>query len=60
MVSEDLAKTEQSENSDKSEKIETCYICNKKFDINADDLSHYHYDKYPMCDYCSDFYRFYR
>ncbi len=41
------------------EKIETCYTCGKKFDINKDDHSHYHYDEFPMCDYCSTFYGFY-
>ena len=41
------------------EKIETCYFCLKKFDINKDDLSHYKFDKYPMCAYCSEFYGFY-
>ncbi|MBE2899813.1 hypothetical protein DNK57_03110 [Methanothermobacter thermautotrophicus] len=41
-------------------KIEECFICHKKFNINADDSSHYHYGKYPMCSYCSDFYGFYR
>ncbi|AEG17226.1 hypothetical protein [Methanobacterium paludis] len=51
---------EGDENSKKNpEKIETCYFCNKKFDINKDDSSHYKYDKYPMCDYCSRFYGFY-
>jgi hypothetical protein len=44
---------------EKPEKIETCYLCNKKFDMNKDDYSHYKYDKYPMCDYCSQFYGFY-
>lgn len=51
-----------SENRDgekKPEKIETCYFCNKKFDMNKDDSSHYKYGKYPMCDYCSQFYGFY-
>ena len=41
------------------EKIETCYFCLKKFDINKNDSSHYKFDKYPMCDYCSQFYGFY-
>jgi len=45
--------------SEKPEKIETCYLCNKKFDMNKDDYSHYKYGKYPMCDYCSQFYGFY-
>lgn len=44
---------------EKPEKIETCYFCNKKFDMNKDDYSHYKYGKYPMCDYCSQFYGFY-
>lgn len=43
----------------KKEKIETCYFCLQKFDINQDDLSHYKYGKFPMCDYCSQFYGFY-
>ncbi len=41
------------------EKVETCYFCLKKFDINKNDSSHYKFDKYPMCDYCSQFYGFY-
>jgi len=44
----------------KNEKIEICYICGIKFNINGEDDSHYHYDKYPMCGYCSEFYGFYR
>jgi hypothetical protein len=43
----------------KAEKIEICYFCLKKFDMNKDDLSHYKYGKYPMCAYCSEFYGFY-
>lgn len=43
----------------KPEKIETCYFCLQKFDINKDDCSHYKYGKFPMCDYCSQFYGFY-
>jgi hypothetical protein len=43
----------------KEEKIETCYFCNRKFDMNKDDSSHYKYGKYPVCDYCSEFYGFY-
>lgn len=46
--------------SEKEEKIELCYLCHKEFNINADDSSHYHYGKYPMCNYCSDFYSFYK
>jgi len=42
------------------EKIEICYICGEKFNINEDDDSHYHYGKYPMCGYCSEFYGFYQ
>jgi len=42
------------------EKIETCYFCLQKFDMNNDDASHYKYDKYPMCAYCSEFYGFYK
>lgn len=41
------------------EKVEICYFCHKKFDINKDDLNDYKYGKYPMCDYCSQFYGFY-
>jgi len=44
---------------DKPEKIETCYFCLQKFDMNKDDCSHYKYGKFPMCDYCSQFYGFY-
>jgi hypothetical protein len=42
------------------EKIEVCYLCSKEFNINEDDDSHYHYGKYPMCAYCSEFYGFYK
>ena len=42
-----------------NEKIEVCYMCHQEFNINEDDDSHYHYDKYPMCAYCSEFYGFY-
>jgi hypothetical protein len=44
---------------DKPEKIETCYFCLQKFNMNKDDCSHYKYGKFPMCDYCSQFYGFY-
>ena len=47
------------ENSDE-EKIEICFICHKKFDINKDDESYYRHGKYPMCAYCAEFYGFYR
>lgn len=43
----------------KEKKIETCYFCNRKFDMNKNDSSHYKYGKYPVCDYCSEFYGFY-
>lgn len=45
---------------EKGEKIEVCFICHKKFDINKDDESYYRYGKYPMCAYCAEFYGFYR
>ena len=51
------ARVDKSEN--KPKKIETCYFCLQKFDMNKDDLSHYKYGKFPMCDYCSQFYGFY-
>lgn len=47
------------ESKNKAEKIEICYFCHQKFDMNKDDLSHYKYGKFPMCDYCSQFYGFY-
>lgn len=50
---------EYKEENEESEKIETCYFCLKKFNINKDDSSHYKFDKYPMCAYCSEFYGFY-
>ena len=51
--------SEEEKESKKPEKIEECYTCGKKFNINANDNSHYHYGKFPMCDYCSNFYGFY-
>lgn len=54
------SKSKISQSPEKKERIETCFTCNKKFNINCDDLSHYHYGKYPMCDYCSHFYGFYK
>ncbi|OQD59767.1 hypothetical protein MBBAR_1c01640 [Methanobrevibacter arboriphilus JCM 13429 = DSM 1125] len=45
---------------DDNEKIEICYMCHQEFNINEDDDSHYHYDNYPMCAYCSEFYGFYK
>jgi len=44
---------------EKTEKIETCYTCCKKFDMNKDDGSRYRYEKYPLCAYCAEFYGFY-
>ena len=41
------------------EKIETCFICGKKFDMAKANLSYYSTDKYPICDFCADFYRFF-
>ena len=41
------------------EKIETCFICGKEFDMNKADLGYYRNGKYPICDFCADFYRFY-
>ena len=41
------------------EKIETCFICNQKFDMNKAELGYYRNGKYPICDFCADFYRFY-
>ncbi|KZX16751.1 hypothetical protein MBCUT_06150 [Methanobrevibacter cuticularis] len=51
---------ENSKSNDKIEKIEVCYLCGKEFNINEDDESHYHYGQFPMCDYCSEFYGFYK
>ena len=48
------------EEKDNEEKIEICFICHKKFNINKDDESYYRYGKYPMCAYCAEFYGFYR
>ena len=42
------------------EKIETCFLCGKKFDMNKSELAYYRYDKYPICDYCAEFYSFYK
>ena len=42
------------------EKIETCFLCGKKFDMNKSELAYYGYDKYPICDYCAEFYSFYK
>jgi hypothetical protein len=51
---------EKKEKKETLEKIEICYTCLQEFDMNKEDLSHYHYDKFPMCDYCSQFYGFYK
>ncbi|MDO5849962.1 MAG: hypothetical protein Q4P14_01995 [Methanobacteriaceae archaeon] len=44
----------------KEPKIEICYTCGKEFDMNNEEGAHYHYDEYPMCGYCSNFYGFYQ
>ncbi|MBQ6512990.1 hypothetical protein [Methanobrevibacter sp.] len=41
------------------EKIETCFICGKEFDMNKADLGYYRNGQFPICDFCADFYRFY-
>ncbi len=41
-------------------KIEICYTCGKKFDMNKEEGAHYHYGEFPMCGYCSNFYGFYQ
>ena len=41
------------------EKIETCFICGQKFDMNNSELAYYRNGKFPICDFCADFYRFY-
>ncbi len=46
------------ENQDK-EKIETCYTCGKKFDMNKEEGARYRCEKYPLCAYCAEFYGFY-
>ena len=51
---------ENKDNDQKEEKIEVCYTCGKEFDMNSDEGAHYHYGKYPMCGYCSNFYGFYK
>jgi len=50
---------EKSKKNMKSEKIETCYTCGKKFDMNKEDGSRYRYEKFPLCAYCAEFYGFY-
>lgn len=44
----------------KEPKMEICYTCGKEFDMNNEEGAHYHYDEYPMCGYCSNFYGFYQ
>lgn len=46
--------------SDESEKIETCFLCGKKFDMNKSTLAYYRNGKFPICDYCAEFYSFYK
>ena len=43
----------------RSKKMETCYTCGKKFDMNKNDGSRYRYGKFAMCAYCAEFYGFY-
>lgn len=43
----------------KSVKMEICYLCHKEFGMNQDDASRYRYGKFPLCDYCAEFYGFY-
>ena len=42
----------------KTEKIETCYTCGKKFDMNKEEGARYRCEKYPLCAYCAEFYGF--
>ncbi|MEN6329972.1 MAG: hypothetical protein ABFC91_06745 [Methanobacteriaceae archaeon] len=49
----------QSKNGEKPVKMEICYLCHKEFDMNQDDASRYRYGKFPLCDYCAEFYGFY-
>ncbi|WP_407376382.1 hypothetical protein [Methanobrevibacter sp.] len=42
------------------EKIETCFICGKEFDMANSDLAYYRNGQFPICDYCADFYGFYQ
>lgn len=51
---------EENTNSEKKENIKVCYTCGKEFDMNADELAHYHYGEYPMCGYCTNFFGFYK
>ena len=56
----EIESKEKGNEKDKPEKIEICYICHKKFNINADDESYYWQGKFPFCAYCAEFYGFYR
>ena len=58
MIGDIMSDVENRENK-KDEKIEVCYTCGKKFDMNADEGAHYHYGEYPMCGYCTNFFGFY-
>lgn len=49
----------KSEDDKTGEKIETCYFCLQKFDMNKSKIGYYHYGKFPVCDHCSEFYGFY-
>lgn len=49
----------KSEDDKSEEKIETCYFCLQKFDMNKSKIAYYHYGKFPVCDHCSEFYGFY-
>lgn len=44
---------------DDEKRMETCYLCGKRFDMNSSDKAYYRYKKFPICDYCSEFYGFY-
>jgi hypothetical protein len=57
--SEETKITSANEENKKTEKIETCYTCGKKFDMNKEDGSRYRYEKFPLCAYCAEFYGFY-
>ena len=42
------------------EKIETCFICGKEFDMNNSELAYYRNGQFPICDFCAEFYSFYK
>ena len=56
----DLNNENKESNDKKEQKIEVCYTCGKEFDMNTDEGAHYHYGKYPMCGYCTNFFGFYQ